>query len=248
MPVWVFFMKIIQKIAKKATDIQNTEIPTIAFFGDSVTQGCFELQMKNENSVEAVCDKNCAYHNYIAKIFTVLFPRVPVNIINAGISGDSAPNGARRLERDVLRHNPDLTVVCFGLNDTGGGMDGIGLYTDALRDIFKRLKENGGEVIFMTPNMMNQYVSPRIEKELIKNIVADTANRQNEGVMTAYVDAAKSVCEEEDIIICDCYEKWMLMSESGVDVTRLLSNEINHPTREMNWLFATMLVNTMFEK
>ena len=33
--------------------------------------------------------------------------------------------------------------------------------------------------------------------------------------------------------------------ENGVDVTELLANKINHPTREMNWLFAVSLVDTM---
>ena len=37
------------------------------------------------------------------------------------------------------------------------------------------------------------------------------------------------------------------MYECGVDVTELLSNKINHPTREMNWLFAYSLVETMFD-
>ncbi len=40
-------------------------------------------------AIEAIYDKNAAYHNYLARIFAVLFPTVPVNIINAGISGDN---------------------------------------------------------------------------------------------------------------------------------------------------------------
>jgi hypothetical protein len=36
------------------------------------------------------------------------------------------------------------------------------------------------------------------------------------------------------------------MADSGVDTTDLLSNKINHPTREMNRLFAQELVRVMF--
>ena len=42
-------------------------------------------------------------------------------------------------------------------------------------------------------------------------------------------------------------DEWKLMQEKGVDVTELLSNKLNHPTREMNWFTAYKLVETMFE-
>ena len=37
------------------------------------------------------------------------------------------------------------------------------------------------------------------------------------------------------------------MNELGVDTTELLSNYINHPKREMHWLFASSLVDAMME-
>ena len=47
--------------------------------------------------------------------------------------------------------------------------------------------------------------------------------------------------------MCDCYALWQRMHESGVSVTDLLANKINHPTRAMNRLFAYELLRTMFE-
>ena len=84
-------MKIMKLLAEKAKDNWNAGPVTIAFLGDSVTQGCFEVYEKSKGEIETVFDKNHAYHNYVAKIFSILFPSVPVNIINAGISGGSAP-------------------------------------------------------------------------------------------------------------------------------------------------------------
>jgi hypothetical protein len=49
-----------------------------------------------------------------------------------------------------------------------------------------------------------------------------------------------------DIPVCDCYALWKTLYKSGVDVTELLANKINHPTRDMNWMFAYELVKTMF--
>jgi hypothetical protein len=71
---------------------------------------------------------------------------------------------------------------------------------------------------------------------------------QNEGFLDMYLDAAKDICKRRGIPVCDCYEKWKLLMHNGVDVTELLSNKMNHPTREMNWLFAVSLVETMMEE
>ena len=238
-------MKIMEIFAEKAKDNMNKKSPVIAFLGDSVTQGCFELYRKNETGIETVFDKNCAYHNYIARIFSVLYPSVPVNIINAGISGDRAPHAVERLERDVLCHNPDLVVVCFALNDVCDGIENIEKYAQSLDSIFKALLKKNIEVIFMTPNMMNTYTDYSITDDEIKMIADLTANRQNSGDMDKYIDKAKEVCENNGVVVCDCYAKWKKLYENGVNVTELLANKMNHPTRDMNWLFAYSLVETM---
>ena len=239
-------MKILELMKEKQENNMENPCVTIAFLGDSVTQGCFELYQKNDTQVETIFDKTSAYHNYIAKIFSVLFPSVPINIINAGISGDSAPHALTRIERDVLKYSPDLTVVCFGLNDSGAGIDGICKYTSALDGIFKKLKESGSEIIFMTPNMMNTSISPHLGKDFLE-IAKGSMKTQCEGIMDAYMDAAREVCKENGIVICDCYRKWKLMNESGIETTELLANKINHPSRQMNWLFAAMLIDTILE-
>lgn len=240
-------MEIMKLIQKKAQDNMNQSAVTIAFLGDSVTQGCFEVYMKTKDTIETIFEREYAYHTDLGKILSVLYPSVPVNIINAGISGDSAPHGAKRLERDVLRYHPDLVVVCFGLNDTGRGMEYIEEYKDALRRIFERLKEEKTEIIFMTPNMMNTGISPHISDPTIRQIAEGIMTIQNGGVMDAYMDAARSVCEECGIRVCDCYKKWKTLEKFGVDTTELLANKINHPSREMNWLFAVSLLETMME-
>lgn len=238
-------MKIVDKFKEKSSNLANTRPITIAFLGDSVTQGCFECYLTGENSFTTVFDKTSAYHNYIARIFSILYPSVPVNIINAGISGESAAQGLLRLDRDVLSFDPDLVVVCFGLNDSGQGVDGISLYTEALDGIFKKLTDAGKEIIFMTPNMMNTYMSSHIKDQCIIEVAKETCKTQTEGILDRYLDEAKKVCNKYDVPICDCYKKWKRLSECGIDITELLANKINHPTREMNWMFAYSLVETM---
>ena len=233
-------MKIMQKLTKSNA---SQEKVTIAFLGDSVTQGCFEIFKNRNGNIAVVTEPEHSYAAYVSKILSTLFPTANINAINAGQSGNQAPKGLERLENDVISHNPDLTVVCFGLNDCKN--HNVPRYVEALRDIFTKLKQNGGEIIFMTPNMMNTYVSPSIEDSDFIEIAEECAKNENEAYLASYLDGAKKLCCEMSIPVCDCYAIWRNLYENGVNVTELLSNKINHPTREMNAIFAYELVKTM---
>ena len=240
-------MKIIEKMKAKAKDNFNREGVTIAFLGDSVTQGCFEIYKTEDDRIETVFDKKASYEMGVFDILCTLFPSVTVNIINAGISGDCAPRGLRRVEKDVLRHEPDLVLVCYGLNDCSLAENSIQKYTDSLRQIFEKIKESGSELIFMTPNMMNTYVSAALKDPDFVKVAEESATKQNSGRFDAHIDAARELCRQMEVPVCDCYAIWKKLAASGVDTTALLSNKINHPTREMNKMFAYEIVKTMFE-
>lgn len=241
-------MKIIEKMAQKTADHMNHEGVTIAFLGDSVTQGCFEIYKKENNAIETVFDQRYSYERAVSDILGMLFPMVPVNTLNAGISGDNSGRGVERVERDVLRHEPDLCVVCYGLNDCGRSEGSVERYTGNLRKIFERILESGSELIFMTPNMMNTKVSPHLTDPDFIELAKTTAIRQNEGYFDAHIDGARALCAEMGIPVCDCYAIWKKLAASGVDTTELLSNKINHPTRDMNKVFAYELVRTIFSE
>ena len=147
-------MEILRKIATN----KHNPPTTIAFLGDSVTQGCFRTHY----------DGDAAYHHLLKKKLEMICPGAVINIINAGIRGTAASFGVERLHRDVISKSPDLCVVCFGLNDVSGLEKGLQLYIDSLSAIFEKLKAFGCEVIFMTPNMINTYVNPIVLERYIE--------------------------------------------------------------------------------
>lgn len=62
----------------------------------------------------------CAEFGYaalIAKWLMAKFPKVKVNYINAGIGATGSLIGVHRLERDVLKYDPDFVTVDFSVND-----------------------------------------------------------------------------------------------------------------------------------
>ena len=230
-------MKILEKINQKAGNNKDFSGITVAFLGDSVTQNCFE---------NGIIDTKHGYERYFMDIMAMLYPSVPVSIIYAGISGDNARGGAARVERDVISHTPDLTIVCYGLNDCGDSEKYIERYTNALATIFDRLHECGSEVIFLTPNMMNTVVYPDLHTQELTDYAHVTAGKQTSGMFDAYINAAKELCREKNVPVCDCYAIWRAFYDGGVNTTSLLSNKINHPIREMHQIFAYELIKTIF--
>ncbi|HBP38631.1 MAG TPA: GDSL family lipase [Clostridiales bacterium] len=233
-------MNILKRLSEKNADTAYGRAITLAFLGDSVTQGCFELFKGYQTDFDGTVDYEAVYHAQLKKMLGLVFPGAPVNIINAGIGGNSARQGYERLERDVLSYSPDLAVVCFGLNDVCGGADQIDQYVHSLSEIFKKLKAHAIETVFMTPNMLNTYPSSLVI-DCVADFAVHTAELQNNGVMDAYMDAARKLCADQGIPVCDCYAKWRKLYQAGVDTTKLLANHINHPTREMHLLFAAAL-------
>lgn len=206
---------------------------TIVAFGDSVTHGA----LRSENDYET------AYWNLLKQRLNKLRNFVPVNVINSGIGGVTASRSLARLERDVLSHHPDLIIVCFGLNDVNYSLE---IFTNALEEIFRRCTAQCEQVIYLTPNMLNTYVAEDTPEQFV-NYAATTAEYQNSGKMDLYIDEARAVARKCGVSVCDAYAHWKALADSGVDTTMMLSNRINHPTREMHKLFADMLFDMVVE-
>lgn len=239
-------MEIIQKISEKNKDIYQAKPVTIAFLGDSVTQGCFECYF-DDNGVQTVFDSKSAYPMRVKEILNLLYPSTQINIINSGISGDNAPNGNERFDRDVAPYSPDLVVVSFGLNDACKGKSNVSLYTQALKNIFEKVKRLNAECIFVFQNMMNTKVSCHLKDEREQNLAKNFATIQNRGDVEYYYEKAKETAKECGVEFCDMYTAWKKMYENGVDTTELLSNKYNHPLREFHYYIAIKIIEKMFE-
>jgi lysophospholipase L1-like esterase len=238
-------MKITELLKEKQQSMRKNKPVTIAFLGDSVTQGCFECFMELNGDINTIHDYKSAYSTRVREILNLLYPRTQVNIINSGISGDNALGGLTRLTRDVLSYHPDLVVVSFGLNDSVAGPDGLDRYKESMGKIFETLQNEGIETILLTQNFMCEEDSPHIHDERLRKIAQMEQKLQSEGVLKSYFEAAKTVAAQYGARICDLYAMWERMSAAGVSTTNLLSNYINHPVREYHYYIAVKLVEEM---
>ena len=121
------------------TNAEDTAF-TIVMLGDSLTAG-FDLAIE-----EALPDQ----------VALLLESKgYDVNVINAGVSGDTTAGGLARYDWSVASANPDLLIVALGANDFLGGLSPTRA-KDNLGSILERAKADGLEVILASVEAGNR--------------------------------------------------------------------------------------------
>jgi len=86
----------------------------IVCHGHSVPAGYFKTPVVNTFN---------AYPHLLHKQLKKQYPYAVINVIVTAIGGENSEWGAKRFEKDVLAHNPDIITIDYGLNDRGLGLE-----------------------------------------------------------------------------------------------------------------------------
>ena len=128
---------------------------TLCFFGDSNTRGM-------------AIDPDRHRRAFPARLLAELMDRyAPCAFqgIDAGLPGDTLTAALQRLDDDVLRHAPDLTILAFALNDAvQGGQDGVKRYEASLHAALNQLLPTSAVIL---PRHIRLYIlrSPRKDQK-----------------------------------------------------------------------------------
>lgn len=236
-----------RKLAAREADAGAHRPPLIACLGDSVTHGCFEVFMNRHGEIDTRYDPQNGYCARLERRLQAYYPKAAVTVLNAGVSGQRAADGLRRLERDVVDRKPDLVIVNFALNDCMDGRKALDAYRRAMNEIFVRLKAAMIEGILLTPNRMCAYVSPGITDAALVNAAEQAALRQTQGVLDAFVEAGREAARANHVPIADAYAVWNRLEATGADTTQLLANAINHPIAQAHDLFVDAIMRVLLE-
>ena len=209
----------------------------IVFFGDSVTEGCFEIYPCSYG-FETVKRPEDGYAVKTIKALRQKHGELSFEYENFAKRGYSAHTARSQLDTLMLS-GTDIAVLCFGLNDALHPEKRFGT---ALTDMFAKLKSTVSTVVFMTPNMMNTYLHPQT-LPCARKVAEKTMAAQTDGKFDCMMEQARLLCAENGIVLCDAYAHWKAMYRSGLDTTELLVNRINHPRAEMHDVFAQMLTD-----
>jgi acyl-CoA thioesterase-1 len=219
------------------TDPGRRAIQIVAF-GDSVTQGVMELGRLSPEET---------YHRLLQRDLEAFYPTSTINVINSGISGDNAPQGLDRLERDVLNYHPDLLLIAFGLNDSTCGMEGVSAFEQTIRKMIDRVKALGSTtIVVLTPPFMATAKTARIHQQHAK-VAGLIIHTQTSGSLAVYAQRLREIAASEGVLLADVYAEWERLDRDGVDLNSWLANGLNHPDLRGHQLAAKTIWNTLMK-
>lgn len=242
-------MRILERLAQRNRDARACAPQIICCLGDSVTHGCFDVYLNESGNIDTVYAPWDGYAALLERRLRELYPAAAVNVLNAGISGDSAPGALARLERDVLSRRPEMVTVNLALNDSMNPdvENGLRTYAAAMGEIMDRVLDSGAECMLVTPNFMCSYVSCSLVEEELRAVARDASRVQNEGILARYVETARREAALRGVPVADAFARWEALGRAGVNTTRMLSNHINHPAREAHGIFVEAILERMFQ-
>ena len=226
-----------RRIREKAEDAHVPPVLIVAL-GDSVTQGC---------TVAGKLEPDAVYHHRLKQLLEKQNPKGTFSVINAGVGGDNAPGGVGRLDRDVVRHAPDLLLVAFGLNDAHGKRDGMYRFRTALELIVLRAREySEADVVLLTPSFMNMRDNDLVAGEHRElGYVEMLMQVQNDGWLAEYSEAIRDIGRRHNVPVADVYAAWERLEQSGIDTTALLANGLNHPSAAAHRIPAELVMQVI---
>jgi lysophospholipase L1-like esterase len=203
--------------------------------------------------VVAFGDSTTAPHEGVKQVYTQRLAKtlkargIEVEVINAGVSGDTTADARKRFEKDVLGHEPDLVVIQFGLNDSAVDVPEGRIepqlprqaYEQNLDYFVKTLESRGIRVILMTQN-------PVIWTDELRSACGrppyNPDDRWGFNVLNQqYAESARGLARTHDVPLIDVYRHYLDYDQvPGQTADSLLSDGV-HPNDEGHTLVAELL-------
>lgn len=200
--------------------------PLVVALGDSVTAGHFESVMapldlkerlengglKPDESAEIV-DVLESYVDRFRRKLVEKYEITSVSVVNSGIAGDTILGMEKRLDRDVIRYQPDLVLINASLNwpPECGGND---VYEKTLKAVVTRVKEETrADIVLMTPN-----------------VSLPTPFDNPDSTLMDRVKIIRKLSKELKVSLVDMYLVWEAYIKDGNPAKALLANGANHPS------------------
>ena len=171
---------------------------TIVSFGDSTTAPRGKLRVYSEIIESALIQRGIA-----------------VDVINAGVGGNTTAMAHTRFQSDVLQHSPDVVIVQFGINDSAVDVwktppatvsrVSLAVYEENLRFFLQQIRAAGAEPILMTPNpigwtekLKSLYGQPPYDPEEVEGFNV---------MLKHYAAKARTIARDEEVSLIDIYGK-----------------------------------------
>jgi lysophospholipase L1-like esterase len=181
-------------INRTLAKLRDGEQVTIVALGDSNTATTFHTR---------------GHATWVALLEEALFEAYGADacmLINAGKCGSASTEALARLERDVLRFNPDLVIIALGMNDALGRLDGLEAFKERLRIMVGTIRARcGSEILLRTPNpVVTVHGVPLPPEQPAPGKAWESAQRP----LAVYAAAIVGLATELDCAVVDHYTLW----------------------------------------
>ncbi len=228
--------RFLKRVEAKCADYRASGPIVIVALGDSVTMGATSQDRLEPDAV---------YHHRVKAMLEGRYPKAVFSVINSGTGGDSAADGLKRIGRDVLRYEPDLTLVAFGLNDASDEAAKLVEYRANLTRIVGAIRgKTTSDIVLLTPSFMCSRDSENVPT-MYRSLVERFIHLQCDGYLGRFAQVVRDVGAEFSLPVADVYAAWEQLARSGVDTTAMLANGLNHPTGEAQRIAAEAVMKAI---
>lgn len=197
----------------------------------------FQAMASGDLTNAAPLEISDARESYVEKFKNMLIDKYELTtptVINAGIAGDMLPSMSKRLERDVIRYQPDLVIINGSLNWSEEIGDAL-TYKMILKEMICRIKaETQADIVLLTPN-----------GDLPNTMFAALGQPVVEPTTIERVRVIRELAAEEKVCLADNYLVWEEAKKQGIPWKELLANGINHPSVEGHEVYAKVLMQLL---
>ena len=158
---------------------------------------------------------------------------VKIEVIPAGVSGNTSKDMLARLDHDVIAKKPTVMTLSCGVNDVWHGATGVALepYEENIRAIVDRAQAAGIKVVILTATMITE----------------DPAAANNQK-LAAYNDFLRALAKEKNLPLADLNadeqaELKRLAAEKPVQGNTLTADGV-HPNALGDEMMATGILRT----
>lgn len=216
------------------------------------------LLPQGSSTIVAFGDSTTAPRSGVTTYSTILGTELPLygidaNVINAGVGGNTTNLAMARFQTDVLDQNPDLVVIQFGINDSTYDVwktppattprVALSTYTSNLTSMVQTLKNNGTQVILMTPNAL-RWTAQTLDLYGISPYDPNDPMGFN-ATITPYCQAVRDIAATQSVPLIDVYNMYLAYDAvAGQSMDDLLLDGM-HPNNQGQQMVADTLINVI---
>jgi acyl-CoA thioesterase-1 len=161
-----------------------------------------------------------SYPQLVLKKLKERYPLAVINVILTCIGGENSLTGAKRFEKDVLCHQPDVIFIDYALNDRRAPEDQV---EAAWQSMIKMAHQKAIPIILITPTGDS------------------SANLTDpKDPLCQRADLIRRLAQKNNVILADVFTAWQAEVANGTLQTDLLSQR-NHPNLRGNTLAAEIV-------